>query len=95
MPSSANTPFRQSDNGRLAGQVEDYRLLRSDHRNNGRLARRDKRRVSTFGNLAGISICVAITGCFLVIGAAMDRNEARRPQAEQPPEPPYSRTIDL
>jgi hypothetical protein len=37
------------------------------------------------------------TGGVLIaaIGAAMDRNEARHSRAEQPPEPPYSRTIDL
>jgi hypothetical protein len=37
----------------------------------------------TFGTAAGIFLCVALIGCFLAIGAAMDRAESRRLQAEQ------------
>jgi hypothetical protein len=49
----------------------------------------------TLGTVAGTFLCVATIGCFLVIGAAMDRAESRRLRAEQPPEQPYSHKIDL
>jgi hypothetical protein len=37
----------------------------------------------TFGTVAGIFLCVATIGCFLAIGAAMDRAESRRLREEQ------------
>ncbi len=49
----------------------------------------------TFGTVAGIFLCVAITGCFLVIGAAMDRAESRRLREAPPPEPSDPRSFDL
>ncbi len=48
----------------------------------------------TLGTVAGTFLCVALIGCFLVIGAAMDRAESRRLQAEQQPEPSDSRSFD-
>jgi hypothetical protein len=49
----------------------------------------------TFGTVAGILLCVAITGCFLAIGAAMDRSDRQRLRAEQQPEPPDCRQPPL
>ena len=49
----------------------------------------------TLGTVAGTFLCVATIGCFLAIGAAMDRADRQRLREAQQPEPPYSRTIDL
>ena len=48
-----------------------------------------------FGTVAGTFLCVATIGCFLAIGAAMDRAESRRLQAERQPEPPDCRQPPL
>lgn len=48
-----------------------------------------------YGQAAGLAACAISLAGTLFLGWLWDRNEARRSQAEQPPEPPYSRTIDL
>ncbi len=48
----------------------------------------------TLGTVAGTFLCVAIIGCFLAIGAAMDRAESRRLREAQQPEPSDSRSFD-
>ena len=48
-----------------------------------------------YGQAVGLGVCALSCLALLAWGWLWDRNATRRSQAEQPPEPPYSRTIDL
>jgi uncharacterized membrane protein YqjE len=48
-----------------------------------------------YGFAVGMAVCAVSCLALLAWGWFWDRSEARHSQAEQPPEPPYSRTIDL
>lgn len=48
-----------------------------------------------YGLAVGLAVCAISCLALLAWGWLWDRSAARRSQAEQPPEPPYSRTIDL
>ena len=48
-----------------------------------------------YGMFAGAVACLSIMAWCLAWGAEQDRNEKRRSQSEQPPEPSDSRSFDL
>jgi len=48
-----------------------------------------------YGFAVGMAVCAVSCLALLVWGWLWDRSAARRSQAEQPSEPPYSHKIDL